>query len=474
MQVVKKQSEGLKHSFEIKIPRAVINQNVETKLKEISEKVNIPGFRPGKAPMTMLKQRYGGSVMGEVVDFTVRDSYSKALQDNGLRAATQPKVEIKEFGDDADLVYTFDVEVMPQIKIQGLDKIKAVKIKCDPTDEDIDQAMNTLSQRQRPTKEITEKRAAKNGDHVTIDFLGKVGGIAFEGGEAKGYKLHLGSGSFLPDFEAGVVGLSVGEVKDIPVGFPSEYHAPNLAGKTATFTITVHKIEEEMAAEVNDEFAKTMGFASLDDLKAAARTQIAREFDSVAREKNKKSLFDGLEEQFDFELPSGLIEDEFNGIWKQFQDAKAKNQVAEEDKSKSDDEMKQELQAVAERRVKLGLLLSEIGQANKIDVSDDELRRAIIAEAQRYPGQEQKIVEFYSQTPQALMSLRGPLMEEKVVDFLFDVADVTVKSVSREELFSADDSSGTAAKKPAKKKAESKAAAEDSEDKKPKAKKKKE
>ncbi|TAH32773.1 MAG: trigger factor [Alphaproteobacteria bacterium] len=470
MQVVQKEKQGLKHSFEVKIPRSVINQNIETKLQEISEKVTIPGFRPGKAPATLLKQKYGGSVMGEVVDFTVRDSYTKALEEKGLRAAAAPKVEIKEFGDDKDLVYTFDVEVMPEIKVKGLDKVKFEKIKCDVTDKDIDEALKTLSERHKASRELTEKRAAKTGDHVTIDFLGKVDGVAFEGGEAKGYKLHLGSGNFLPDFESGVVGISVGESKDIPVGFPAEYHAPNLAGKTATFTITVHKIEEEMEAKIDDELAKRLGFPSLDDLKEAAKTQIGREYDAVAREKNKKALFDVLHEEFDFELPQGLLEDEFKSIWKQFEEAKKNNQVAAEDKEKSDADMEKELRDIAERRVKLGLLLSEIGSHNKIEVSDDELRRAIIAEAQRYPGQEQKVVEFYSTQPQALMSIRGPLLEEKVIDFIFEVANVTVKSITKEDLFTADDSGKSSGKKSAKssKKAESSGDAEEA---KPKAKK---
>ncbi len=450
MQVVEKQKDGLKHSFEVKIPYKIISDNIDKKLVEIGEKVNVPGFRPGKAPMTMLKQRYGGSVMGEVIDITVRESYTKALSDKGLRPASQPKVEIKEYGDDKDLVYVFDVEIMPEIKLGDWSKIKFEKLVAAVTDADVDQALQTLSERHRGTVEVTEKRPAKTGDHVTLDFLGKVDGVPFPGGEAKGHVLVLGSGSFLPDFEAGVVGLSVGEVRDIDVKFPDQYHAPELAGKLAQFTITVHTIAQEGEAKIDDELAKRLGFAGLDDLKAAAKTQIGREYENVARERNKKSLFDVLFEKFDFELPQGMVNDEFAGIWKQFEDAKKKGQIADEDKGKSDDDMKSELRNIAERRVKLGLLLAEVGGHNKIDISDDELRRAIVTEAQRYPGQEQKVIDFYRNTPQALMSLRGPLLEDKVIDFILDAVNVTVKTVSREELFATDDSDAAAGEKSAK------------------------
>ena len=474
MQVLQKQKDGLKHSFEIKIPAAVIEQNIEKKLQEIGERTNVPGFRPGKAPMTMLKQRYGGSVMGEVIDITVRDSYTKALEEKGLRAAAQPKVEIKQYGDNQDLVYTFDVEVMPEIDLGDFSKLKIERIKCDVSDSDVADALKTLSERHRGKRDLTTPRAAQTGDHVTIDFLGKLDGVPFQGGEGKGYTLHLGSGTFLPDFETGVVGFKVGETRDINVGFPAEYQAPNLAGKTAQFTITVHSIQEEADAAIDDELAKRLGFSTLDDLKAAAQTQIGREYESVARDRNKKQLFDVLFDAYDFELPAGMVEDEFKNIWQQFEDAKKRGAVAEEDKSKSDDDMKSELQNVAERRVKLGLLLAEVGSKNKIDVSDDELRRAIITEAQRYPGQEQRVIDFYRSTPNALMSLRGPLIEEKVIDFIFDVANVTIKSVSREDLFKPNDSDSGAGKKPAKKKeAKSADAAGSGDAEKPKAKAKK-
>jgi trigger factor len=450
MQVVQKQQDGLKHSFEVKIPAQVIALNVEKKLQEIAGQVNMPGFRPGKAPMTLLKQKYGPSVMGEVVDFTVRDSYNQALSDKKLRAAMAPKVEIKEFGENKDLVFNFDVEVLPEIALGDLSKIKLERIECLASDADVAEAIQKLSERHRGFADAPSGHVAADGDRVTLDFLGKVDGIAFAGGEAKGHQLTLGSGTFLPDFEKGVVGFKVGDSRDIPVAFPEQYHAPELAGKTAQFTITVHKIEAAAAAKADDELAKRLGFATLEDLQAAAKTQIGREYDQVARERNKKMLFDVLAETYAFDLPPGLVEQEFEAIWKQFQDAKAKGQVAEEDKDKSDDEMRDELTAIAERRVQLGLLLAEMGQHYKIDVSDDELRRAIMAQAQNYPGQEQKVIEYYSHNAQALMSLRGPLLEDKVIDFIYESANVTVKSMTKEDLFKVDDSAPKTAKKSAK------------------------
>lgn len=454
MQVKQKQQDGLKHSFEVKIPASVIATNIETKLKEIANQVNIPGFRPGKAPMTLLKQKYGPSVMGEVVDFTVRDSYTKALTDNKLRAALAPKVEIKEFGDNKDLVFDFDVEVLPEIALGELAKINIERLECKATDADVDEALNKLSERHRGHADAPAGHAAVDGDRVTLDFLGKVDGTPFAGGEAKGYQLTLGSGTFLPDFEKGVLGFKVGDSRDIPVSFPEQYHAPELAGKTAQFTITVHKIEAAAPAAIDDELAKRLGFTTLDDLKAAAKTQIGREYEQVSRERNKKLLFDVLADAYEFALPPSLVEQEFDAIWKQFQDAKTKDQVAPEDKDKSDDEMRTELQDVANRRVRLGLLLAEMGQHYKIDVSDDELRRAIMAQAQNYPGQEQKVIEYYSHNAQALMSLRGPLLEDKVIDFIFESANVTVKSITKEDLFKVDDSAPKPAKKSAKVKKE--------------------
>lgn len=452
MQVLQKEKDGLRHVYEIKVPAKTISQQIDKKLQELGTKVNVPGFRPGKAPATLLKQKYGPSVMGEVVDITVRESYSKALEEKGLRAATQPKVEVKDFGEDKDLVFSFDVEVLPEIKIGDVSKLKLEKIKADVTDADVDQALKTLSERYRGTREVTDGRAAKEGDHVTLDFLGKVDGVAFAGGEGKDYRLSLGSGTFLPDFEAGVVGFKAGESRDIDVKFPENYGHQDLAGKTAQFTITAHKIEEDTEATIDDELAKRLGFASLDDLKEAAKSQISKEYDSVAREKTKRTLFDMLNDEYDFELPQSLVNGEYDAIWGQFSEAKKNNQIAEEDKDKSDEDMQAELRDVAERRVRLGLLLSEIGNQNKIDVSDDELRRAIMAEAQRYPGQEQRVLDFYRSTPQALMSLRGPLLEEKVIDFILESATVTTKPVSKEELFAPAESDGEGAKKSAKSK----------------------
>lgn len=453
MQVLQKQQDGLKHSFEVKIAADIINLNIEKKLQEIANQVNIPGFRPGKAPMTLLRQKYGPSVMGEVVDTTVRDSYGKALEDKKLRPAMAPKVQIKEFGENKDLVFDFDVEVLPEIALGDLTKIQIERLECKATDADVTEALQKLSERHRAFADAPAGHAAADGDRVTIDFLGKVDGVAFAGGEAKGHQLTLGSGTFLPDFEKGVVGFKIGDSRDIPVAFPEGYQAQELAGKTAQFTITVHKIETPQMAAMDDELAKRLGFTTLDDLKAAAKTQISREYEQISRERNKKSLFDVLAEKFDFALPSGLVDQEFEAIWKQFEEAKTKGQVAEEDKEKSDDEMRTELRDIAERRVQLGLLLAEMGQHYKIDVSDDELRRAIMTQAQNYPGQEQKVIEFYSHNAQALMSLRGPLLEDKVIDFIFEAANVTVKSISKEDLFKAEDSPPRRAKKSAKVKA---------------------
>lgn len=465
MQIAEKLNEGLKREYHITVPAKQIEEQINTRLEEIGKEVQMPGFRPGKAPITLLKQKYGPSIMGEVLDITVRSSTSKAIEEKKLRAAGQPKIEIDDFGEGKDLKFKLSIEVLPEFKLMELSKLKLEKMKVPVSEEEVDSALKTLAQRNPATKEVS--RAAQKGDHVTLDFLGKVDGVAFQGGEAKGYTLVLGSGTFLPDFEKHVEGFKVGETRDIPVGFPAEYHSPDLAGKTAQFTITVHKIAEEIPGQVDDALAKNLGFESLKDLQEAAKTQIDREFTNVARDRLKRELFDMLADKHDFDLPPGLVDGEFENIWDQYKRAKEAGNLDPDDASKSEDEMKVSLRDIAERRVRLGLVIAEIGNVNKIDVSDDELRRAIMAEAGRFPGQEDKILNYFRQNPQAIGNIRAPLVEDKVVDYILEIADVTEKPATKDELFAPVETPSKEGKKSAKPKKE------DDAEEKPKAKAKK-
>jgi trigger factor len=438
MQITETSSVGLKREFTVVVASGDIEQKVQDKLVEIGRSVRLPGFRPGKVPMQVLRKRYGSSIMGEVLESTVSDSSEQAMREHGLRPAMQPKVEIVSFKEGADLEYKLAVELLPEIKPVDFGEIELERQRPEIPDEEIEKALKRIAQPHRKS-EVVERPAA-TGDVVVIDFVGSVGGTEFPGGSAKGHELELGSSRFIPGFEEQLVGATAGEHRTVKVTFPAEYGSEELAGKDAEFAVDVQSVKALKDASIDDELATELGLESLEALKKAIREQLEREYGGVARQRLKRSLLDQLAAKHDFPVPAGMVDLEFESIWKQFQEAREanKDEVADE-AGKSEDELKSDYRVIAERRVRLGLLLSEVGRSNAITVTQEEVNRALGEEARRHPGYEKQVIEFYRKNPEALANLRAPLFEDKVVDFIVEMAKVTDKPVSIEELLRPED-----------------------------------
>ncbi len=434
MQVQEVSNEGLKREFTVKVPTATVEQMFLARLQEIAKTANIQGFRPGKAPLTIIKQRFGDNARAEVLEKTVADTTEKTLTERKLRPALQPKVELVSYGEDKDLEFKLAVELLPDITLMDFSKLSFERSVADVADTTIDEAIARAAKSMREPEVVKEKRAAKMGDILVIDFDGAVDGKAFPGMKAEDHKLELGSKSFIDTFEEQLVGSKVGDKKDITVKFPDDYHAAHLSGKTAVFAVAVKELRQPKPVEMNDELAKEIGFPSLADLRKRVADDIGADYNKVTRSVLKRQLMDALSAKHDFPVPMGMLDAEFNAIWRQVQQDKAKGELPEDEMKKSDDVLKAEYRAIAERRVRLGLLLADVAMRNKIEVGSNELRNAMIAEARRFPGQEKAVVEYYTQTEGALERLRAPLLEEKVVDFVLAQAKITDKKITSEEL----------------------------------------
>jgi trigger factor len=462
MQVTEINAEGLKREFKVVVPAGQLQTRVQNKLDEIARQVAMPGFRPGKVPMNIVRRKYGGAVMGEILETAVNDGAGQAITGNGLRPAMQPKIEITKYEEGSDLEFTVAVEVLPEIKTMDFGSIKLERDKAVVPDSEIDEALANIAERNESSEPV--KRAAKSGDVVVIDFVGKLDGVAFPGGTAEGYSLKLGSNTFIPGFEDQLVGKKAGQDAEVNVTFPAEYGNEALAGKPAVFEVKVNEVRAPKAAELDDELAKKVGLESLDALKTAIRDEIARELDGISRMKLKRALLDALSDGHDFPVPAGMVEAEFEVIWKQVEADKTAGRLDAGDAAKSDDELKADYRVLAERRVRLGLLLAEVGRVNEITVTQEDLNRGIMMEARRYPGQEHLVLQYYQKNQDALESLRAPLYEEKVVDFIIELAKITDKEVSVADLRKDPDEAATAeaeAPKPKKKAAAKKKAAEE-------------
>ncbi|WP_374313414.1 trigger factor [Dongia sp.] len=436
MQITETLNQGLKREYKIAVPAAQLREKVDGKLTELSHKLKIPGFRPGKVPMTLLKQRYEQSVMGEVLEESVQQSSQQLLTERNLRPAGQPKVElVGEFKDGADLEFSMKMEVIPEVTPMDFTTVSLERVAVEVPESEVDESLKRIAKRQRASDPVDE--AAANGDIVVIDFVGSIDGVDFDGGKAEGHYLELGSGQFIPGFEDQLVGAKKGDKKTVKVTFPAEYGNAELAGKEASFAVTVQEVRRLKDVPVDDELAKSLGLADLADLKKQARERIEKEYGAVSRARVKRKLLDILADNHNFTLPESLVEAEFGAIWQQIEADLKADRLDEEDKGKSEDVLKKEYRDIAERRVKLGLLLSEVGRQNNIQVPNEELSRALIQEAQRYPGQQQQVIEYYQRSPEALNQLRAPLYEEKVVDFILERAKVSERKVSP-EVFSAE------------------------------------
>ena len=434
MQVTETLHEGLKREFKVQISAKDIEEKMAGRLQELGTQVKVPGFRPGKVPITILKQRFGRSVMGEVLESAVNDSSSQAISERGLRPATQPKIEIKSFDEGKDLEYTMALEILPDIEPMDFADLELERLTIEVQDSAVQETLEDLAKAQKRTKPVEKSRKCKSGDVLVIDFRGQVGGEELPGMSAEDHHLELGSNAFVEGFEDQLIGAKPGDSRQVTVTFPEAYVNDKLAGREAVFDVTVKGIQEMVPVPVDDELATALGEESLDSLKGKVSERLAAEYREIARNRLKRELLDKLAERHEFPAPEGMVDAEFDSIWQRIEEDRKQDALDPEDAAKSDDDLKTEYRDIADRRVRLGLLLSEVGRRNGIEVTQDEMNRAMLMEAQRHPGHEREIFEFFQRTPEALANLRAPIFEDKVVDFIVDLAKVSERGVTPEEL----------------------------------------
>jgi len=415
MQVTETSTDGLKHEFKIVVDASDLEDRMMARLEKLRNTANLPGFRPGKVPVSLLRKRYGDSIMGEILEETVNTSSQAAIVEKELRPALKPDISIEEFEEGKDLVYTMTMEVMPTIEPADFSKISVQKFVAEPGDAQKEQAMQSLAEGQK-----TFDSAPK--DHVVA----------------------VGSGSFIPGFEDQLVGAKVGSHVAVNVTFPEDYSAPKLGGKDAVFEVDVTEIDVSSAAKIDDQLGERLGFKDLDGVREAIKTQLERDFAAISKRRVKREVLDALAEMHDFEVPSGVVEAEFIQIWEQVEEAKKQGDEEPDDAGKSEDELKAQYREIAGRRVKLGMLLAEVGKKNNIEATTEEVEKAMAEQASRFPSQEQEVISFYRGNPQAKEQLKGPILENKVVDFILEIAKVTEKKISAEELLADPDVKATA------------------------------
>ncbi len=434
MQVTETLAEGLKREFTVVVPAAELEEKTSGRLAEIARQANLPGFRPGKVPVAILRQRYGESVRHEILQQAISNSWQEALEDKGLRPALQPKIEMVTFEEGRDLEYKMAVELVPDIGSPDFGSIALERQVADVPDDEVEAAIKRLADSRKTFEAADAAHIAVVGDRVRIDFTGRVDGNEFPGGSGKDFPLELGSGMFLPGFSDQLKGAKAGETREVKVSFPEAYGVKDLAGKEAVFTVEVKAVETPVAAALDDEFAKSYGAESLDALRTQVRAEIERQYASLTRARLKRELLDALADKVSFELPETMLEREFDAIWQQVKQAIEDGKLDEDDKDKSEEELRGQYRKIAERRVRLGLLLAEVGRTNNIQVSQDDLNRAMAEEARKYPGQERRVLEFFRENPQASQELQAPIYEDKVVDFILEMAKVSDKKVPVAEL----------------------------------------
>ncbi|MEE8188874.1 MAG: trigger factor [Kiloniellales bacterium] len=433
MQVTETHSEGLKREYKVNIAAAEIDEKISGRLEELGSKVKVPGFRPGKVPLEILKQRFGKSVLGEVLERAVNDSSAQAMSERGLRPAMQPKIEITAFDEGKDLEYTLAVELLPEINPMDFSKLELERCNITLEDSEVEEALANLAKSQKRTQPLKKPRKAQTGDVLVIDFKGTVDGEEFPGMAAEDHHLELGSSAFVEGFEEQLIDADIGETRNVMVTFPEAYVNDKLSGKDAVFVVTLKNILESVPVDIDDAFAASLGEKDLEAVRQKLRDQIGGEYKQQARARLKRQLLDKLAEAHDFQVPGGMLDIEFDTIWKQIEADRKQGRIDPEDAEKDEEELKAEYRAIAERRVRLGLLVSEVGQRNGVEVGQEELNRALLMEAQRYPGKEREVFEFYQKTPEAMANLRAPLFEDKVVDFIVDLAKVTERDLTAEK-----------------------------------------
>jgi len=433
MQVTELSAEGLKRQFKIVVPAGDLSAKVDERLVELARTAQLPGFRRGKVPVGLLKKQYGQALYGEALEQAVSQSTAKAIEDRGLKPALQPKVDLKQLDEGKDVEFEVAIEVLPEIGKLDFSSIELERLKAVVPDKEVDEALQRIAKANREQKPVEPPRPARKGDAIKIDFVGTVEGKEFPGGTAQDYVLELGSGSFIPGFEDQLMGSEVGKTVDVKVTFPADYGAADLAGKEGVFKCTVKELRELVERPADEELAKKNNFENLDAMRKAVADRIAQDYTQVSRSMIKRRLLDKLADTHKFEVPEGMVDSEFNTIWQRVEQAKKAGQKPEDD----EDKLRKEYREIAERRIRLGLLLADVGRSNGIEVTPEELNQAVMREAMRYPGQERQVLEFYGKNAQLKEQLRGPIFEEKTVDFILELAKVSEKSVAPEELLKA-------------------------------------
>jgi len=497
MQVTETSAEGLKREFRVVVPAGELEEKVTSRLGDIGRTIQLRGFRPGKVPMQILRQRFGNSVRGEVLESTLQDTSADAIRERNLRPALPPKVDIVSFSEGTDLEYKMSLEVLPDIPEPSFADLDIERLVVEVPDEDVDRAVERIAEQQRKT-EVAE-RPAESGDIIVVDIEGRSGEQEIPGASGKDRQIVLGSAGFIPGFEEQLIGASAGEHRTVRVTFPEDYGVPDFAGKEAVFEVDVKEVRQRLPLVIDDELGKAVGLESLAELRQEVRQQMQRDYEGASRLRLKRSLLDKLAQNYDFAVPPGMVELEFESIWRQYEDEKARaaqpeaasseaasdagegsrgqrasagspetatgeadNEAglsgpapepesevgadaapsSEEQADKTEDEetLKADYRRIAERRVRLGLLLAEVGRSNNITVTQDELNQAITREARRHPGYERQVLDFYRQNPEAAANLRAPIFEDKVVDFIVELAKVEERKISPQELLSLPDS----------------------------------
>ncbi|MBL8700455.1 MAG: trigger factor [Alphaproteobacteria bacterium] len=434
MQVTELSTAGLKREFKVVVPAATIAQGIAARLAEVGREATLPGFRPGKVPLPVLQKRFGPAIMGEVLERTVSSSSQQALEDRGLKPAMQPRVEVTAFAEGADLEFNLAIEVLPEITPVDLKTLELKRVKVQVGDADIDAALTRLGAQRGKSKAAPVDRPAAKGDILVIDFTGRVDGKEFSGGAATDHRLELGSNQFVAGFEDQLVGAAAGDERVVKIEFPANYPNDELKGKPAEFTVKVKQVLAAADVPVDEALAKELGFEDLETLRKAVGDQVGREYNELARLRTKRELLDKLAEAHSFEVPAGMVDLELQAISANLERERSMGLEDESTRGKDAEAIKAEFRPIAERRVRLGLLLSEIGRVNNIQVTQDETNRALVEHARRFPGQERKVVEQFRANPELLAQIRGPLFEEKVIDFIMELAKTSETMMTIDEL----------------------------------------
>lgn len=458
MQVTETKEEGLNRDYNIVLPSKDIDKKVKTRLVEVGRTVSLAGFRKGKVPLPYLRKRFGDSVRGEVLEKTLQETVENLIKEKKYRPASQPKLDLISFEEGKDVEFTVGIELLPEIEPIDFSTISIERPYVEIEDEEVEKALGRIAENHKDSETVGGSRKSKKGDIAVINFVGSIDGKEFDGGKGDDYPLELGSGSFIPGFEEQVIGAKAGEKLDVKVPFPKDYHAKDLAGKEAVFAVTVKELRQTTAVKLDDEFAKKLGKENIGEVRTLIHDDIKKEYDSVSRMKMKRELLDVLADKHEFAVPESMVTAEFDAIWKQVEEMKKAGKSDPEDEGKTDKELKADYRKIAERRVCLGLLLAEVGRKNNLEVSEEDIRNAVLEEAKRYPGQEMAVFQYYGQNKSAMESLRAPLFEDKVVDFVLELAKFKDKKVSLEDLYAEPEIPVKKAKKAAAKKTTAKKA----------------